>query len=305
MPSARRVLALLLFAIVGCTSPTGPGDETGPAGTIYFAWYPDGASGHQVFSLELPDGEPQRLDLGSHSIMAVSVDRHSRGMVFVPAGFLLEYWPALDPGRAEYLAAGTIRSYPVISPDGNRIATIRKEQGEPDEVRVIDLSQHTEYTLGPLPSSDVWRIGQWFPAGDSLLVSREDSIGRTVYHVLHDPTGALTDYPFEATVAADEVEISPDGRWLALSRPGWVYTGKLLNVIRIYDMVTQELIREWKLPYDAGLLTWAPDSRYLLHAPYVHVSPDRPVLEVLDRVTGIRRALVRGATMASSLNWVE
>lgn len=301
----RHLLIWLLLPLLGCSGvPTGPGPGDTLSGTVYFIWEPEGATSNQVYRLDLPDGQPVMMNLGYHAVLSVAVDRNNRGLVAVVPGFNLLYWPQLDPARAEYLASGDIRHDPAINWDGTRVATIRFEPAKPAEVRVVDLDQHIEYSLGDLPDNELWYQLRWVGKGDSLLVSH-DAGPRNLWYTLKDYTGALTRYPFEVTDAADEVTVSPDGKWLALSRPGDVVTGKLTNTIRVYSIATGGLELDLALPYPAFALEWSPDSRFLLHAPPVDTNPARPVLEVIDPFTGHRQTLIAGSTAVKSLNWTN
>lgn len=210
-----------------------------PVGVNFFDWSPDGSSllvagpGTQpVMRLDVETGATDPLiSPGGDQALRRELERLGYGR---PQQFVLPQWS--PSGR--YIAAlvslrGGNRAYvPAILTSGGKFVSLAKASGEfPDAFA-------------------------WAPDRDVLAYTAGEAPYAITELYVHDPAGA-TDRFLSTTESEgpmipriDGLAWSPDGRWIAFSRP---------NGIRVVDAQGEEPARE--LDVRGTLLDWAPEQR--------------------------------------------
>ena len=106
----------------------------------------------------------------------------------------------------EYLA------FPALSPDGSRVAYSASQALQPYHLWLTDLRNGSKKKLthGEIESDDA--LPSWSPKGDLIAYSATRKTGPVVVSIAADGSGGST-----TLASAYQVQLSPDGEWLALS----------------------------------------------------------------------------------------
>lgn len=153
--------------------------------------------------------------------------------------------------------------FPLLSPDGNRVAFVRRGKNDEDGIYVMEA----ETTSAPVkiatlpPDEQRFRLSGWEPDGTSIVAARDgaDRKGDIVRVVLPRGEGELADIvPILATHADESLAVpSPDGRLLA-----WVSDETGRNEIYIASYAGGRVGRSVQVTRAGGIhLVWAPDGR--------------------------------------------
>ncbi len=164
-----------------------------------------------------------------------------------------------------------------LSPDGNRLAVIKRPPSGQPELWLFDLARGTQERV----HDSVYGVGNWSADGLGLCVTIGGAGGsRTALRVHMDGTSSVDSLAVGVASAYSAVIESPDGRWsLRLNADGGVMVGA--------DGHSTDI------PHISGLARFSPDSRWLA-ATYseagrseIYVSPaDQPARRVRVSTAG-------------------
>ena len=270
-------------------APDGSSDELISPDDGFFSWptwSPDGR--RLAFSGVVIDGEgePQTVLYARNTITGGLRQLHSG-----------------EPGERAFVAEGTPH-YPYWSPDGNRLAfignsrlglrlylddirddadpTVTLDDGplwmgwSPDSMRLLvhrgfDLmmveAEDGRITPFPAPPDRYgYRVPSWRPTGDEItFVVGDESVGYTLY--LSDPdvnaANVVGDVPGNTAFLW-----SPDGRWLAVARPEFVFPFSPLDLLvyqRISVLRPDSSAQEAEIEENVVAFFWSPDSTKLAY----------------------------------------
>jgi serine/threonine-protein kinase len=170
------------------------------------------------------------------------------------------YWLDMASGEFEAIGSVSAQSYPVLSPDGRRLALMRGETDDPD-VYIVDLETGIDSRLTFEDGGD--QLGCWSPDSKMVYYTRPTVDGTwVVYRKAADGTGAEVEIVrLDNTIIADDV--TPDGRWLLLT----VWSGANLWDLNKLDLESPEEGLQGLLtgPEQQYACVASPDGQWLLH----------------------------------------
>jgi Tol biopolymer transport system component len=121
---------------------------------------------------------------------------------------------------------------PRISPEGTRMAAVRRDSGEHPDIWVVNLAQYSETRLTSVPANYSYPV--WSPDGKRIVFSSEREGADNLY--LRPADGAGTDEPLLKTAERKQpLDWSRDGKFLLFS---------VIAAKTGYDV--------WVLPMDSG-----------------------------------------------------
>ena len=310
-----RIAYVSLEGQIRTVAPNGESDELVSPESGFFTWPTWSPGGRRlVFSGVLRDegDEPQTVLYARNTI----------------TGRLQELYSG-EPGELAIVARGAPH-YPYWSPDGSMLAFIdassrglglylddvrddaapRYILGDgplwmgwsPDSEQLL-IHRRTEHFMVraedgralPLPmSSDIfgYRVPSWKPSGDAItFVLGDGSEGYTLY--VADPAG-LDGRPVRDVPSNTAFLWSPDGEWLAVTRPQRVLPFQQMDLLvyrRISLIRPDDAARDAEIEGNAVAFFWSPDSTKLA---YVTITNTPGVLRwnIYDVAEGKEQALV-------------
>ena len=160
---------------------------------------------------------------------------------------------------------GTVRCRPVeqvwaiaVSPDGKTIATGTIPGSMRDAIELWDSASGRRTTTLPLDGHNLLGLA-WSPDGRELAVAHAEKVkiwspnARAPWRVLEEPASAKE-------TGFWSVDWSPDGRWIAATRPG-------LGRVYVWDATTGKIEKVWDFPMSEQDgpegLAFSPDGRSL------------------------------------------
>ena len=149
---------------------------------------------------------------------------------------------------------------PALSPDGRQIAYVSNETGNPD-IWVVDVAGGTPLRLTNHPAADC--SPAWFPDNSSLAFVSDRSGKRSIWKVPR--LGGEARMVLED---ARDPAISPDGRNIAIARPGPSGVDRVaiatLNPVTNPALLTGESAGLW----DHRHPSWSPDGKRICFADF-------------------------------------
>lgn len=303
-----RVLALGLLLAAACSgSPTGPGGGNGPSGRIFFQWIlPGDTRGRpQVVVIPAKGGTPERVPIWFLDAINPTVDTAGSIVAFMAPAYELATVSPNDSTIFHRVSQNINRSRPRISLDGRRVAMIFSPPlGANAEVRLIDLATKSERVVGVLPNfipgyTPEYRVHAWFPGGDSLLVGARFGL-LFGYFVVQTDGSRVTPFDFIPALESDELALSVDGRFMALSGTPRDTTGQ---TIEIWDLSRRAMVKEIPVTFRVSGLVWSPDERYLAYGADER-GPATSALYILEVANGIETPMLPPSNFyISYLSW--
>ena len=305
------LLAFTLAACGACSGgPSGPGPgPEGPTGRIFFEWIPEGAIGSQPWVYDFREDGASRVPIWFPQARDPSVDTAGTSIAFAPPGTDLVIVSLKDTTQIEvWSMSHPAISQPSLSSDGALLAWVRPVGGQGAAIDLLDRASGEVTLLALFEQMTNLDVVHWFAGGDSVL-TRATRNGVPVYHVVQIDGTRTEMFGFAPAFGAWAVAVSADEQWIALGgpRPGGVLDEAAPYRVEIWDLRRRALRQTIALPHVSGWLAWSPDGRYVAHAPS-QLLEKRAVLELLDRTTGERKAIIPGEGFhlgAKELTWIR
>ena len=149
---------------------------------------------------------------------------------------------------------------PSWSPDGGQIAYVAHRSGEPCRLMIVPVPAGLSREVRRCQSDERSSLS-WSPTGKSLFFldrPNAKSVNRIMQFDLASGRTSEVTHPPAGTLGDGEPLVSPDGHWLAFSRP-WNSAIREWLVLNLQTRSTQVLIR--KITGDSA--GWSPDSKTL------------------------------------------
>ncbi|MGH7243163.1 MAG: S41 family peptidase [Phycisphaerales bacterium] len=174
-----------------------------------------------------------------------------------------ELWvtPA-KPGRTAQLtqSSGVRERVPVFSPDGKKIVAITDESGD-QELTIFDASKPDSHTMLTKQGKGWIFDPIWSPDGKNIAYA---DLTMTLF-VVDAESGTVSTVDASTAGEIREYDFSPDGKWIAYSRPrdskdGLAYSA---NELRIYSLEQKKSFPISTSFTDDHAPSWDPAGKYL------------------------------------------
>ena len=219
-----------------------------------------------------------------------------------------DIWLFEPRGERQLTASAGIEDYAVWSPDGQRVLHSSNEAGFLD-LYVKDAAASAQESSAQILRSNHQKLPMdWTPDGRQVVFS--DSAGALNPRLpLVFPIGARGGHPQDLTLARnpaasprseDQVQVSPDGRWMA-------YVSDVSGSAQVYAREFPNGQRRWQVSTDGGFEPkWRGDGREIFY-----IASDQQMMSVsvtarsqlfeAGRPTPLFRATVLGAPFQNGL----
>jgi serine/threonine protein kinase len=237
---------------------------------LFYVWRePQGGSRMEVVDVDESSGnimgQPRTMGLITQNLrdLVISSDGQKLAVVEGEGALNLSRLP-LKPGGGDVAGAEEVLSqgggqdrFPVVSPDGKRIAFASDRMGR-REVWVLDIATRSLSRLSQLTNDRDATFVAWTHDGRELLVHRQMSDGKfSLWQVAVDGSRAQ---PLEIDEPVTFIQASPDGKAL-------VYSSRVEGVYQLFTFDVGSA-RSRRLTLSASEKyegKWSPDGRFITY----------------------------------------